>query len=43
MDGVILFMALGNDLTIQENHADGSTSITRFTKQGDGSIVEVDA
>jgi len=43
MDGVILFMALGNDLTIQENHNDGSTSVTRFTKQGDGSIVEVDA
>lgn len=43
LDGVVLFMALGNDLTIQENHHDGSTSITRFTKQGDGSIVEVDA
>ncbi|GGX88787.1 hypothetical protein GCM10007160_15360 [Litchfieldella qijiaojingensis] len=42
LDGVILFMAFGEDLTIQENHSDGSTSVTYFEKRDDGSIVEVE-
>ncbi|UYG06834.1 hypothetical protein [Halomonas sp. M4R1S46] len=43
LDSVVLFGASGGGLTIQENHADGSTSVTQFKKDRDGSIREVDS
>lgn len=42
-DSVVLFMALGENLTIQEDHNDGSASVTHFEKLDDGSIVEVES
>lgn len=43
LDSVVLFSASGEDITIQENHADGSTSVTVFKKEGDGSIMKLDS
>lgn len=42
LDSVILFMALDKDLTIQENHSDGSTSLSFFEKNDDRAIIEVE-